>query len=203
MAVAVVAMVGTTAAADPTTSTAYVLPSQRPAKDDSPTLGVMAAVGAPDGASISLVVRPARALRLELGAADNYISPGVRGGITWIPFNSIVTPTFGVALGHFFNRDATDAVRTVTGDATISSPLLQQVGYDYGAARAGLEFGRKHATFFIHAGITRMTGQIHNVDQASNQASASSGSMVTVTSTDPNVTVWTVSADLGLVVYFF
>ena len=168
-----------------------------------PVLGVMTGIGLPDGATASIVVRPVRPLRVELGAASNYVSPGVRAGVTWIPLASWATPTLGASYGHFFERDANAAVRQITGDATFDSPLLSRFGYDFAAARVGVELGRQRFTFFLHAGITRVTGQIHNIAQASNDAAQTSGSMVTVTSTDPNVTVWTASVDLGCVVYLF
>jgi hypothetical protein len=198
--VAVALGVATAAHADPTTVTTQVAIAD-PVR--VPVLGVMADVGLPDAGTVSAVVRPIRALRLELGVAHDYIGPGVRGGVTWIPLKSWATPTLGVAYGHFFDRDANSAAREISGDPTISSPLLQRVGYDFAVARAGIELGRQRFTFFLHAGITRVTAQVHNVAEASNQAAQSSGSMVTVTSTDPNITVWTASVDLGFVVYLF
>lgn len=168
-----------------------------------PFIGVMTDVGLPDGGTASLVVRPVRALRLELGAAHNLISPGVRGGVTWIPLRSWATPVIGAAYGHFFERDANPIVRTVSGDPTFDSPILDRIGYDFAVARAGIELGRQRFTFFLHAGVTRVTGQLHDVAQASNAAAAQSGSMVTVTSTDPRFALWTVSADVGFVIYLY
>src|SRR5580704_2516390 len=185
--------------ADSTQLVAVAAPSN--STSSSPTLGVMTGIGLPDGATAALAWRPIRALRVEAGAAHNYVSPGVRGGITYIPFGTWATPTLGVGYGHFFERDANPAVRTISGDSTFDSPMLDRFGYDYADARVGLELGRKHVTFFLHVGITRVTAQIHDVAAA--VAGSTGASMVTITSTDPNVTLWAPSVDLGFVVYLF
>ena len=192
-------MMGMTAsaAAEPGV-TATMAPASH-TSSDVPTLGVMADLGLPDGATASLVGRPIRALRVELGVGDNGVGPGVRGGVTWIPFASWATPTLGVSYGRFFERDANPLVRSISGDATFSSPVLDRVGYDFANARLGLELGRKHVTFFLHAGVSAVTAQIHNLDMVTNTP----GSMVTVTTTDPHVRLVSVSANLGFIVYLF
>ena len=168
--------------------------------DDSGTVGVMADVGVPDGAVASLVVRPIRALRLEAGIADNIVSPGVRGTVTWIPFASWATPILGVGYGRYFERDANGVAQQLAGDTSFTSPLLDKVGYDFANARVGIELGKKYVTFFVHAGVSRVTAQVHNLDQAAASQSAAN-SMVSITSTDPKVTLWGVSANLGFIVY--
>jgi hypothetical protein len=200
LAVVAVAAFATTTRADSTQLVATAAPTA-PDSSTSGKLGVIAGLGLPDGGTLGLAWRPVRPLRLEASFAHNYISPGYRGGITYIVLRSWATPTLGIGYGHFYDRDANSAVRTITGDATFDSAMLDRVGYDYADARIGLELGRKHFTFYLHAGVTRLTGQIHDVAQASNMAAQQSGSMVTVTSTDPNVRLWAPTVDLGFVVY--
>jgi hypothetical protein len=195
-----VAMVASVAHADSTQLVAKAAPAA-PDTSMSGKLGLIAGIGLPDGGTIGLAWRPVRPLRLEASFAHNYVSPGYRGGVTYIMLRSWATPTLGVGYGHFYDRDANAAVRTITGDATFDSVMLDRVGYDYADARIGLELGRKHFTFFFHAGVTRLTAQIHDVAQASNTAAQQSGSMVTVTSTDPNIRLWAPTVDLGFVVY--
>ncbi len=166
--------------------------------DDSGSFGIMTDVGVPDGATASLVVRPTRALRFEAGIAHNYISPGYRAGITWIPFASWATPVVSLAYGQFFERDANSAAKQI--DPSYTSPVLEKVGYDYANARVGLELGKKYVTFFIHAGVSRVTGTVHNLDQVVAEQTAAE-SMITVTSTDPKVTLYGVSANLGFIFY--
>jgi hypothetical protein len=184
-----------------TASAQSSLVAHAPAKsDDSGTIGVMADVGVPDGAVASLVVRPIRALRVEAGIADNVVSPGVRGTVTWIPFATWATPVLSLGYGRYFERDANGIVQQVAGDNSFTSPLLDKVGYDFANARVGIELGRKYFTFFIHAGVSRVTGQIHNLDQVASSQTASD-SMVSITATDPKITLWGVSANLGFIVY--
>jgi hypothetical protein len=198
LAVAVAAAAPARADQTQVTATAVAASS---AASTHPHLGVMTGVGVPDGATAGLAWRPIRALRVEASAAHNYVSPGVRAGLTYIPFASWFTPTIAVGYGHFFERDANPAARQISGDATFSSPLLERVGYDYGDARVGFEMGRKHVTFYLHAGITRLTTQIHGVAEAAGAPSA--GSMVTITTGDPRITLYAPSLDLGFVVYLF
>jgi hypothetical protein len=172
----------------------------------APTVGVMTDIGVPDAGTISLVARPVRPLRLELGASDDVVGPGIRGGVTWIMLHSWATPVLGAGYGDFFERNATQVARFVTGDPTFSSPLLDRVGYQFAFARTGIELGRGPVTFFIHAGIAHVTGSVSNLTEALAMTGASSGTgsgsaNVTVTSADAHVAIWCASADVGLVVY--
>lgn len=161
-----------------------------------PRLGVMADVGAPDGANLSLVVHPVRPLRLEAGGGHNAVSPCVRGGAALVPFARGVTPTLSVDVGRCFEGDANPLARMVMGDPAYSSRALERVGYDYAAARVGLELGGARVRFFLDAGVTRVRGDVHGASTTDEM----SGATVTFTS-DPTVTLTTVSARLGLIVY--
>jgi hypothetical protein len=163
-------------------------------------IGVMADVGLPDGANASLVVRPIRMLRLHAGGGHNYISPGVRGGITFVPFATWITPTLSVDYGRYFDGDANPLARMVSGDSSFSSTVLDHVGYDYGNAHVGIELGRTRATFYIHAGMSRITGNIRGLNAMAGGMSGDSGTSITFAD-DPRVELWTVSARVGLVVY--
>ena len=157
--------------------------------------GVMVDAGAPEGAQVALVVRPVRALRLHGGVGYNGISTGLAAGVTLVPFASWFTPTLTVDYGELPEGDATPLVQMF--DRGASSPTLQRVGYRYENARLGLEFGRKRATFYIDAGVSRISGTVHDA------ASALGGDdSIMVTSTDPRVVAWTASARLGLILYF-
>lgn len=163
-----------------------------------PAIGVMADVGVPDGGTASLVYRPIAPVRLSAGVSHNLVGPGVRGGITLIPLSSWITPTLSASYGRFVERDANPTARRVSGDPMLSSPALERVGYDYADAHLGLELGRQRVTFFLHAGVTRISGQVRNLGQLGGDEPSD----VTVTFTqDPAVTVTTVSARLGLILY--
>jgi hypothetical protein len=166
--------------------------------DTLPRFGMMTDVGVPDGATASIVVRPLRQVRLNAGVGHNLVAPGVRGGVTVIPFGTWFAPTLAVDYGHFSEGNANPAIQMITGDPTFDSKQLERIGYDYIDAHAGIELGRKWFTFYLHAGMSRISGTIHNLS-----SSPSDGSMTTVTFTrDPNVTLTTVSARLGIVFYF-
>ena len=73
-------------------------------------------------------------------------------------------------------------------------------GYDYADAHLGLELGRRRVTFYLHGGLTRVTGHVRNLDQTTGGADGSGDVSVSFTR-DPSVTLTTLSARLGLVVY--
>ena len=173
------------------------------ASADAPRFGVTSDVGVPDGATAALVYRPVRPLRVSAGLAYNMISTGVRAGITYVPFASWFTPTLTVAYGHYQDGDANPLARMVTGDKTIAEASLQRVGYDFADAHVGLEFGRTWFTFYIHAGMSRVNGTVHDLNTTiAHSTSSSSMSSTTVNFTkDPDVTLWAPSAQLGFIVY--
>jgi hypothetical protein len=156
--------------------------------------GVMADAGAPDGVTASLVLRPIRMVRLHVGGSYNMISAGIRGGVTLVPLSWWASPTLSLDAGHYTDGDANPIARKVSGDPTFSSPMLERVGYDYVNAHLGLELGRKWFTFYLHAGMSRVSGQIHNVEAAFD------GEDVQVKG-DPDVSLWVPSARLGLIFY--
>jgi hypothetical protein len=101
--------------------------------------------------------------------------------------------------GRYADGNANPLVRAVTGDSTFSSAVLDRVGYSYANGRLGLEFGRRWFTFYLHAGVSRITGQVHNL--TAEAMSQTSGTTSVSFSKDPTVQLWTVSARIGFVVY--
>ena len=156
-----------------------------------PSLGVMADVGVPDGAAASLAVRPIRAITLHGGVGHNYVSRGLRAGVTLAPFQSIVRPTLSVDYGRYAEGDANPLVRMVSGDASYHSMTLERVGYSYANAHVGLEVGHRF-TFYLRAGASRIESSIHDL--------AADSESITFLE-DPRATVWTVSARIGLAFY--
>jgi len=163
-----------------------------------PRFGVMVDAGLPDGGTASVVVRPWRPLRLSAGGSYNMVSTGYRAGLSLIPFNTWFTPTLSVDYGHYKDGDANPLARKISGDPTFQSSILDRIGYDYLDAHVGLEFGRKWFTFYIHAGVTRVTGAVHELDSATSSSDMTSVSF----GKDPTVTLTSVSARVGFIVYF-
>jgi len=180
------------AAASPETSVQASAPAV-------PWIGAMADVGLPDGATASIVVRPIRSLRAHAGVSHNMISLGERVGLTWVPLSWWASPTLSVEYGHYAEGNANPLVRTVMGDQTFQSAVLERVGYDYLNGHVGLEFGRKWFTFYIHAGMSRITGTVHNIDAET--MTGNEGTTTVTFSKDPSLTLWAPSARIGFVVY--
>ena len=180
------------AAASPETSVQAAAPAV-------PWIGAMADIGLPDGATASIVVRPIRSLRAHAGVSHNMISLGERVGLTWVPLSWWASPTLSVEYGHYAEGNANPLVRTVMGDQTFQSAVLERVGYDYLNGHVGLEFGRKWFTFYIHAGMSRITGTVHNID--SETMTGNEGTTTVTFSKDPSVKLWGPSARIGFVVY--
>ena len=156
-----------------------------------PGLGVIADVGAPDGATAAVALRPSPRVTLHAGVGYNYISRSVRIGATFTPFNTIIRPTLSVDYGRFPEGDANPLARMVSGDDTFHAEPLERVGYDFANAHVGFELGRRF-TFFMRAGATRIRTEVP--DRAND-----SDTIMFVT--DPRATVWTVSARLGFILY--
>jgi hypothetical protein len=164
-----------------------------------PRIGAMADVGLPDGATVSLVYRPIRAVRASAGISHNLISLGARAGVTVTPFAWWASPTVSLEYGHYTDGNANPLVRAATGDASFSSSVLDRVGYNYANAHLGLELGRTWFTFYLHAGVSRVSGTVHNL--SAETMAASSGTTTITFLNDPTVQVWTASARIGFVVY--
>ena len=73
----------------------------------------------------------------------------------------------------------------ITGDDTIDSSKLEHIGYDFANAHLGLSFGRKRATFYLQAGMSRTSATIHD------------------DTTSMKLTMWSPSARLGFVLYVY
>ena len=123
-------------------------------------LGVTVDAGVPDGMAASVALRPWHWLRLQAGGLHNTISPGLRGGVSLVPFYFWITPSLTLEAGHYFDGDATWIARRLTPNRNLD-PLFRNVGYDFGNAHLGLELGSpRSVSFFLRAGISyaKMTG---------------------------------------------
>lgn len=170
------------------------------AEEDAPThIGLWVDAGVPDGAGVSLVVRPFSWLRLHAGATHNDIAPGVRGGLSLVPWNAVVTLTLTVEGGHAFEGDANSLARLILGQASFNSAYLQKVSYDYLNAHLGVEIGsQRRFVFFIHAGMSQVWGTVNSFE-AGVQSSGGAG----YTASPATVRGLAPSAKLGFVLFLF
>jgi hypothetical protein len=175
--------------------------------DDLPWLGVMTDVGLPDGAQGSLVLRPWKALRFSVGGGTNMISKGVRAGVALLPFGR--GPALAIEAGHYFRGDANAPIQKFAGPGFGGVDAINHFGYDYANAHLGLDFGYRRVTFYIHGGMSYLSGTIPKEDLNSTfntspsiNGQNSSGLQVNFTKDAPFKAIGP-SAKLGLIVYLW
>jgi hypothetical protein len=146
-----------------------VAPESRPHSSwnllyDGRHIGLLVDGGVPAGAGVAALFRPWSFLRLEGGVNYNYLAFGLRGGVTLIPFDFVVTPTLHFEGGHFFDGDAS----RLSSDPAVKM-VLKSVPADYLAASVGLEFGSQQGSvFFLRAGFSWTYTEARNIAAAIN-----------------------------------
>ncbi|MGC4065176.1 MAG: hypothetical protein QM784_11120 [Polyangiaceae bacterium] len=166
-----------------------------------PYLGAMFDVGFPDGAIAGIAGRPLPWLRLGVGAGSNSVSPGVRGGVSLIPFG--FGPSLTVEGGHYFEGDANGTVASLAGASYENSRTAERIGYQYANFHLGLDLGEERFTFFLHGGMSYIHTVLHNANDAFGGVSQNSqgGSTTVVINGDPTVSAWIPSLKLGFIIY--
>jgi hypothetical protein len=159
-------------------------------------VGVMLDLGVPDGANVSLVVRPARFVELHAGGGTNLVSPGVRAGAVLHLLPTAVSPTLSAEVGRYFPGDGNAALIRLGLAAESDEPVLREVGYDYGNLHLGVHAGRGRVAVFLHAGYSVIRGELRQVEASF--VAAGLGHQVPE---DPTFTIITPSARLGLAVF--
>ncbi|HTV21611.1 MAG TPA: hypothetical protein VMG12_23140 [Polyangiaceae bacterium] len=124
--------------------------------------GAMFDLGVPDGTTLSFVYRPIDLARVHAGLSYNGVSPGLRIGGEFLPLGW--GPSLGLAYGHYFEGDANGIAGMFGSIDEDTGKMLENVGYDYFAMRAGMEFGGDRFTFFARGGMTWLRTTIHELD---------------------------------------
>lgn len=164
-------------------------------------LGAMLDIGLPDGIALSFVFRPWHWLRVYVSGNHNLVSFGLRGGLTVVPFKGPVSPSATFEAGHQFEGDANWIVQKIINDATFQNASLKRVSYNYVNGHLGLEFGTNNFTFFIHGGISYISGTIHDFQKTLEETSPTTSSLVRAS--DPTFYFLGPSGKLGAVYYFW
>ena len=180
-------------AEEPTTVAAALAARQAEAW---PRVGAMVDVGVPDGLIGSLVVRPWKWMRVYGGGGSNSVSKGWRTGLALIPFGS--GPVVAAEYGSYGEGDANGLVRSMTGGKFDGSPLLDKLSYTYANAHAGLEFGGKYFTFFVHGGVSMVWAELHG--SGGTLTNTGSDTVVQISS-EPKIKAFGSSLKVGLIVF--
>ncbi|MFL5321978.1 MAG: hypothetical protein ACJ790_20115 [Myxococcaceae bacterium] len=168
-----------------------------------PMLGVGADVGAPDGAGANIYVRLFKFLELHGGVAYNGVTAGLRGGVTFLPWDRWYVPTLTLEVGDHPAGDANPAVRFLTGNPHLNISQLENVGYGYQSALLGFEFGsREHYMIFLRGGVTRVVGHASS-NATVIAAGGGSGANGTTTFGNIDAELTLPAAQFGFALYFF
>ncbi len=181
-------------AAAPAADTQAVRTRPEPAS----VLGLALDAGLPSGAGVSLLVRPLPWLRLQAGPGTNGAGFGLRGGVTFLPLRSFLTPTLTVEAGHFFEADVSAAAETFGQLPDFGDEMLSTVSYDYASAMLGLEVGSQEGFFgFVRAGAAYVDARFGSYAIEGDDA----GAVRSVTGEGPSIGTLAPSAVLGVGFY--
>lgn len=147
-----------------------------------PPFGVSLDLGVPDFAGLSFNWRPIWLVRAHGGVLFNGVGPGVRAGVTLIPFNFVVTPTLTAEAGYYFGADASFISQGLPIDQTQGGAMrevLENLQYMFASAHLGFEVGMPNSfVFYLRAGLSYVDTTLHG-----------SGAAVEEQVGDPNLSV--------------
>jgi hypothetical protein len=159
-------------------------------------IGASVGLGATEGASASLALRPLSFLRFEAGVTTDLAAPGARGEIVLsVPW--YVSPALSIGGGKQWPGNLNRVVGRVTGsDPQVA--LLDHFGFLHADFHGGLELG--HPDWFmlvLHAGYSYVLWQTSGLPAfiASKTSDARAQGEATVR-------VWTPTARVALLFYF-
>jgi hypothetical protein len=174
--------------------------SQKQDPERMAPFGLLLDAGIPEGAGLSAAFRPAKAVRLHLGATHNGLRLGGRAGITLLPKPGGSTPSLTLEVGHAFAGDVARLARRVADPSLPPLQSMESVGYSYASTHLGFEFGDPRGfMFFVRAGVSWVELDVPNVESLGEpfigrlgQSGAEGGRFLYMMP----------SAKLGLILYF-
>jgi len=185
------------AVAAPNAAAPQVATSSPPVEARRARLGIGVDAGLPDGAVVTMVLQPASWLRLAAGGGTNSMSLGVRGGVTAVPLGAGPSLTIEGGTYRFGETNAgARGLLKLPGVLDAQSTLL---GYNYLNTHVGLDFGRRSATFFFHAGLSFVHGRLRGV--AAMLAERGDGDTTVEVTNDPTFSAVMPSLKTGLILY--
>ena len=169
-------------------------------------LGLQLDAGAPGGAGVLLLFRPAWWVRLNAGLAYDVIGFGFRGGLTLAPGHFAVTPTLNLDAGHYFSGNANKFVTPSDPDPKVlaaEKSLLSNATYTFASAQIGLEFGsQRRFAFYLRGGLAYVSATEAGADLTL-IANAKAGGNSTYTLGDAKFTAVLPTAGLGFLLFIY
>jgi hypothetical protein len=162
-----------------------------------PRFGVALGAGFPEFATLSVLYRPWRFLRLSAGPTWNYVGWGGNVGLTLVPVNWWITPLLGVEAGKFLRSDYSKLVKSDDAETRDLKPLLRRVDYSYTAVDLGLELGSPRSF-----ALTLRFGLSFVWLSAAGTGARTTDGGTTLTFTNPSLRATLPSAKLGLQYWF-
>ena len=164
--------------------------------------GVGFDIGLPDGLAVNLTYRPIKMLRIEAAPLYNLGGFGIRGGVTFIPIDFVISPTLTFEVGHYFSGDFNKAQAMFT-HAPIQGGLgtaLSDIQYTYGNLQVGMEIGSYRSVMFtLHLGLSYLDAYAPKAGAALQSAFGDSTLQV---DGSPHIKAIIPSAKIGLLVFF-
>jgi hypothetical protein len=178
-----------------TTSTRFALISDQSERKLRYGIGMDLGLSGPlPDAGLLLTLRPDSWLSLQAGGGYNWLSFGVRGGITLV--NPFFFPiSFTCEGGHYFAGDANKAVHWFSDDVQ-NVAALRRLSYDYLNLLGGLEFQSRHFTFYVRAGVTWMRTTLTQFQQSVNDAT-----QVGLEASNPQISYRGPTAKVGILIF--
>lgn len=125
-----------------------------PKERDFTMIGGGLDVGFPDGAGLSVVVRPIKMLRVHGGVTTAVFATGLRLGVSFVPFYFPITPTLTVEGGTYFPGNFSGPLSAVVKNVKFLDGA-KQVSYQYVNGHLGLEVGSpKRFVVFLRGGLS-------------------------------------------------
>ncbi len=182
--------------------TTPVTPSDPDTQEPPPwktRFGVVAEAGAPDGVGLSALVHPMRRMRVTAGAARNRLGFGVRGGLTFIPFELFLSPRLDIGYSHYFKADYGALLNQLHGQPTPVATGIRELDYNLVTGSLGLEYSpSRYVTLFGAVGYSYWFASVRDVALFIRDEASTPG----ITAKPLSLSLTSPVAKLGLLIYF-
>lgn len=181
-------------------------PAPRTGRSLGSYFGLGLDAGLPDGANLAFSIRPLSQIRLHVAAGTNTAGAGLRGGLTVIPYWLwFVAPSLNFEAGWCRVGEVNSVITTFFQVPGWMKEYAQQAGYTYYNGHLGLEIGKSWLTWFIHVGVSYISGVVRMprpVPLTGVNNVVTDTTPEVVLGQDARIQVITLSGKTGLLVHF-